>query len=71
MKFLNILTLAFITGMASAAAVPGGTTTNDAASTLDNLNNKRSVCGQLCFNNKDCGGPCPKCNTKEGVCVKK
>ncbi|RHZ46561.1 uncharacterized protein CDV56_101552 [Aspergillus thermomutatus] len=64
MKFLDLLSLSFLLAVASAAAVPDveGTTTNDAASTLNNINDKLDHCGQLCFNNQECSGKCSKCD---------
>ncbi|KAF7169142.1 hypothetical protein CNMCM5623_001929 [Aspergillus felis] len=70
MKFLNLLSLSLLLAVAGAAAVPDveGTVTNDAASPVNNLADKRDICRQVCLNNQMCGGKCPRCDKKSLTC---
>ncbi|GFF39361.1 UPF0499 protein NFIA_054990 [Aspergillus udagawae] len=73
MKFFNLLSLSLLLAVASAAAVPGvegveGTIINDAASPVNNLDDKRDHCRQVCLNNQMCGGKCPRCDKKSLTC---
>ncbi|GAQ03220.1 UPF0499 protein NFIA_054990 [Aspergillus lentulus] len=72
MKFFNLISLSLLVAVASAAAVPEveGTVTNDAATPVNNLDDKRDHCGQVCLNNTGCGGKCPKCDMKSLTCKK-